>query len=299
MLAYQKYRQDEPTGWTRIDLLLALYDKALERLDRAEQALRANDTATALPQLAKTQLIVTELAAGVRVEGGVDVTSQPAVDALAAKLTAEGVKLDVLVHVAGVLGLDELGAIDYDDVRRQFEINTLGPLRTIEALRKLLPDGAKVEKSIGKAAKVAVAADADPREFLIDVDSWPADKPIRLTVTYSACVAEAWIEFAAEVSVVVARGADGQAVCYPVGLNRHDRHILDSTMMPAPIGPAASQEARAIALSVAHALETVGVLCVEFFLTAAGGLLVNEIAPRPHNSGHLTIEAVPARSAVR
>ena len=65
---YQKYRKDEPTGWTRIDLLLALYDKALERLDRAEVALLANDTETALPQLAKTQLIVTELAAGVRVE---------------------------------------------------------------------------------------------------------------------------------------------------------------------------------------------------------------------------------------
>ena len=66
--AYQKYRKDEPTGWTRIDLLLALYDKALERLDRAEAALRAGDPETALPQLAKTQLIVTELAAGVRVD---------------------------------------------------------------------------------------------------------------------------------------------------------------------------------------------------------------------------------------
>jgi flagellar protein FliS len=68
VLAYQKYRKDEPTGWTRIDLLLALYDKSLERLDRAEAALRANDSATAIPQLAKTQLIVTELASGVRVE---------------------------------------------------------------------------------------------------------------------------------------------------------------------------------------------------------------------------------------
>lgn len=69
MNPYQKYRhQEEPIGWTRIDLLLALYDKALERLDRAEAALRAGDRATAIPQLAKTQLIVTELAAGVRVE---------------------------------------------------------------------------------------------------------------------------------------------------------------------------------------------------------------------------------------
>lgn len=83
-------------------------------------------------------------AAGIRVEGGVDVTSQASVDALAARLTAEGVKLDEVFHVAGVLGLDELGSIDYDDVRRQLEINTIGPLRTIEAIRGLFHDGSKV-----------------------------------------------------------------------------------------------------------------------------------------------------------
>jgi 5-(carboxyamino)imidazole ribonucleotide synthase len=64
--------------------------------------------------------------------------------------------------------------------------------------------------------------------------------------------------------------------------------------MPAPVGPIVSREARDLALGVAQALETVGVLCVEFFLTVGGRLLVNEIAPRPHNSGHLTIEAAPA-----
>jgi 5-(carboxyamino)imidazole ribonucleotide synthase len=105
------------------------------------------------------------------------------------------------------------------------------------------------------------------------------------------CVAEAWVDFAAEVSVVVARGYDGHAVCYPVALNRHERHILDATLMPAPVGPIVALEARNLALAVAQALGTVGVLTVEFFLTAAGRLLVNEIAPRPHNSGHLTIEA--------
>jgi NAD(P)-dependent dehydrogenase (short-subunit alcohol dehydrogenase family) len=81
---------------------------------------------------------------GVTVAGDVDVTSQASVNALAAKLTADGAAFDVIYHVAGVLGLDELGSIDYDEVRRQFEINTLGPLRTIEALRDLLHDGAKV-----------------------------------------------------------------------------------------------------------------------------------------------------------
>ena len=106
-----------------------------------------------------------------------------------------------------------------------------------------------------------------------------------------ACVAECWVEFAAEVSVVVARGHDGNAVTYPAGLNHHERHILDSTLMPAPVGPIVALEARTLALAVAQALGTVGVLCVEFFLTADGRLLVNEIAPRPHNSGHLTIEA--------
>ncbi|HWE40570.1 MAG TPA: 5-(carboxyamino)imidazole ribonucleotide synthase [Isosphaeraceae bacterium] len=105
------------------------------------------------------------------------------------------------------------------------------------------------------------------------------------------CVAEGVVDFEAEVSVVVARGQDGRAVSYPVGLNRHERHILDSTRMPAPVGPAVSQEARATALAIAEALGTVGVLTVEFFVTAVGDLLVNELAPRPHNSGHLTIEA--------
>jgi 5-(carboxyamino)imidazole ribonucleotide synthase len=105
------------------------------------------------------------------------------------------------------------------------------------------------------------------------------------------CVAEAWVKFAAEVSVIVARGADGRAVCYPVALNRHERHILDSTLMPASVGPVVAQEARDLALSAAQALGTVGVLTVEFFLTFDGQLMVNEIAPRPHNSGHLTIEA--------
>jgi 5-(carboxyamino)imidazole ribonucleotide synthase len=105
------------------------------------------------------------------------------------------------------------------------------------------------------------------------------------------CVAEAWVEFVAEVSVVVARGADGQAASYPAALNRHERHILDSTLMPAPIGPIVAQEARSMALAVAQALGTVGVLTVEFFVTVEGRLLVNELAPRPHNSGHLTIEA--------
>jgi 5-(carboxyamino)imidazole ribonucleotide synthase len=108
------------------------------------------------------------------------------------------------------------------------------------------------------------------------------------------CVAEAWVEFAAEVSVVVARSESGCAACYPVALNRHERHILDCTLMPAPVGPIVSQDARDLALAAAQALDAIGVLTVEFFVTSDGRVLVNEIAPRPHNSGHLTIEAALA-----
>jgi 5-(carboxyamino)imidazole ribonucleotide synthase len=111
------------------------------------------------------------------------------------------------------------------------------------------------------------------------------------SLNHVACVAEGWVDFAAEASVVVVRGVEGRAVAYPVGLNRHERHILDATAMPAPVGPIVTLEARTLALAIAEALGTIGVLTVEFFLTAEGRLLVNEIAPRPHNSGHLTIEA--------
>ncbi len=125
----------------------------------------------------------------------------------------------------------------------------------------------------------------------IRVETAKEAEPAWIALNRVECVAEAVVTFQAEVSVIVARGADGVALSYPVGWNCHQRHILDSTVMPAPIGPVVSQEARELALTVAEQLGTVGVLCVEFFLTAEGSLLINEIAPRPHNSGHLTIEA--------
>jgi NAD(P)-dependent dehydrogenase (short-subunit alcohol dehydrogenase family) len=81
---------------------------------------------------------------GIAVEPHVDVTDHASVTALAARLRGSGTRLDWLLHVAGVLGTDELGHLDYDDVRRQFEINTIGPLRTVEAHRDLLGAGARV-----------------------------------------------------------------------------------------------------------------------------------------------------------
>lgn len=109
-----------------------------------------------------------------------------------------------------------------------------------------------------------------------------------------ACVMEGFVDFVREVSVIVARGADGQtSLCGPIE-NDHQNHILDLSVLPAACSAATADKAREIAGRVATELDLVGVLCVEFFETADGEVLVNEIAPRPHNSGHLTIEGCEA-----
>lgn len=104
-------------------------------------------------------------------------------------------------------------------------------------------------------------------------------------------VLEAFIDFDREVSVVAARGADGTFVHYGLIENQHSRHILDISIAPARVEDDTVREAIEIARCVLETLGVIGVLCVEFFVTRDGKLLVNELAPRPHNSGHLTVDA--------
>ena len=104
-------------------------------------------------------------------------------------------------------------------------------------------------------------------------------------------IVEGFVDFALEVSVIVARGQDGEMVAYPTVENRHANHILDETIAPAAIAPETAAEAERVALRIADALRFVGVLAVEMFVTRDGGVLVNELAPRPHNSGHWTMDA--------
>jgi 5-(carboxyamino)imidazole ribonucleotide synthase len=104
-------------------------------------------------------------------------------------------------------------------------------------------------------------------------------------------VLEAFISFAREVSVVAARGADGAYADWGVIENRHHNHILDISIAPAAVSKAVSDAAREITRAVLEALDVVGVLCVEFFVEPNGRLMINELAPRPHNSGHLTFDA--------
>ncbi|MFO1041340.1 MAG: 5-(carboxyamino)imidazole ribonucleotide synthase [Planctomycetaceae bacterium] len=105
-----------------------------------------------------------------------------------------------------------------------------------------------------------------------------------------AAILEAFVDFASELSVVAARGLSGEFVSYgPIG-NSHSRHILDISVCPARVPEEIAKEAIEIARAVLERMDVVGVLCVEFFLTRDGRLLINETAPRPHNSGHLTID---------
>lgn len=107
-------------------------------------------------------------------------------------------------------------------------------------------------------------------------------------------VLESFVTFVRELSVVVCRTWDGQCADYGVFENDHQNHILDVTVSPARIDAAVAQKAQGIAHALAEHLQLVGVMCVELFETAEGELLFNEIAPRPHNTGHLTIEAFEA-----
>lgn len=106
-------------------------------------------------------------------------------------------------------------------------------------------------------------------------------------------ILESFVDYECEISVVAARGLDGGFAHYGVVRNDHVNHILDVTTAPALIPTQIAEQAIEIARSVFEALEVVGVMCVEMFLTHEGNLLINELAPRPHNSGHWTIEACP------
>ena len=105
------------------------------------------------------------------------------------------------------------------------------------------------------------------------------------------CVLERLMPLSCEISVIVARGSDGELTSFPVSENQHVNGILNISIVPARISGELAQQAKDIATKIAEKLNYQGVLCVEFFVLEDGQLLVNEVAPRPHNSGHYSIDA--------
>jgi 5-(carboxyamino)imidazole ribonucleotide synthase len=111
------------------------------------------------------------------------------------------------------------------------------------------------------------------------------------SLSYHEAVLEAFVDFELEISVVAARGLDGSFVHYGAVENSHKNHILDVTIAPARISASLAKQAVELSRTILEKLEVVGVLCTEYFVTRDGKLLVNELAPRPHNSGHFSFDA--------
>jgi len=210
----------------------------------------------------------------------------------------ENIPADAVREVAAlkpVMPRPEILEISQDRLREKEFLNRIGvatttyreiadapALATALANLAAIPGGSAVLKSArmgydGKG-QVMVSATSDPGE------AW-------LQMGGPRGVLERFIDFQCEASVIVARGGDGAMAIYPPVENRHVNHILDTTIAPASLPPETARTAEAIACGIATRLDLVGVLAVEMFVTKDGALLVNELAPRPHNSGHWTIDA--------
>jgi 5-(carboxyamino)imidazole ribonucleotide synthase len=104
-------------------------------------------------------------------------------------------------------------------------------------------------------------------------------------------IVESLVPFERELSILVVRGTDGQSCSYPLAENEHEEGILRTTKVPAPGSSSVAERAAALGRQVVDRLEGVGVFCLELFQLPGGEILINEIAPRPHNSGHYTLDA--------
>jgi len=165
-----------------------------------------------------------------------------------------------------------------------FPVTPFAPVRSLEDLATAL--GALGTPAVLKTAGWGYDGKGQVKvTSLVDVPTaWEA-------VGGQESVLEAFVDFEREVSVVAARGLDGSFAHFGVIENRHRRHVLDVSIAPAAVSPRVEKEAVEIARGILEGLSVVGVLCVEMFLTRDDRLLVNELAPRPHNSGHLTFDA--------
>ncbi len=204
--------------------------------------------------------------------------------ALAEQAEAQG----VAVRPSGVII-----AIAQDRSAEKAALQRLGvpvaPWCTVESAAELLA----ATDDVGLPAIAKTARDGYDGKGQVRIDSGADINQTWELLGGRRSVVEAVIDFDCELSVVVARDVHGTIATHGVMANHHVRHILDSSVVPAAIDPAVAQQAENIARTIAEGLDLIGVLCVELFCQGRD-LIVNEIAPRPHNSGHCTIEAARA-----
>ncbi|MGE7131553.1 5-(carboxyamino)imidazole ribonucleotide synthase [Lysinibacillus xylanilyticus] len=130
--------------------------------------------------------------------------------------------------------------------------------------------------------------DGKGQQLLKSAEDLPLAKGL---FSHSQCIVEGFVPFVKEVSVIVQRNGNGESYCQPVGENIHVHHILHETIVPARIKEETSLAAEREAFKIADYINLVGTLAVEMFVLEDGGIVINELAPRPHNSGHYSIEA--------
>ncbi len=198
--------------------------------------------------------------------------------------------LEFLARSARVTPAAESVAIAQDRIREKtflrdagFAVAPFAVLRSAEDARRIDP---ALTPGIVKSARFGYDGKGQVRVVgAADVEAAFA------AMRGQPCVLEQFVALACEISVIVARNERGETSTWPVAENRHRDGILDVSIVPARVPAALADAARTVACGVARALDYRGVLCVELFVTKDGALLVNEIAPRPHNSGHYTIDA--------
>ncbi|WP_341300565.1 5-(carboxyamino)imidazole ribonucleotide synthase [Lysinibacillus sp. FSL H8-0500] len=221
--------------------------------------------------------------------------------------------LEELAEVSDVITY-EFENIDYDGLKR---LSQIAYVPQGAELVRITQDRITEKEAIGKAgcpvAPYIVAKTYDELVANIDTIGYPCivktarggydgkgqqllksaeDLPFAKELfSHSQCIAEAFIPFVKEVSVIVQRNGHGESYCQPVGENIHVHHILHETIVPARITQQTAQTAEREALKIADYLHLVGTLAVEMFVLEDGRIIINELAPRPHNSGHYSIEA--------
>ena len=206
-------------------------------------------------------------------------------------VSAEG--LDLLASLKPVRPAPSVLRISQDRIAEKSFLNGAGvataPWRVVETLAELQAAvGALGLPSVLKTTRLGY--DGKGQAML----RTPEDlAPAFERLSPKPLILEGFVDFAREISVVIARGADGSVSAFDTVENRHRDHILDITLAPARITAEVDAAAQRIARDVAGALDLVGLLAVEMFVDRAGNVLANEIAPRPHNSGHWTIDACP------
>jgi len=163
----------------------------------------------------------------------------------------------------------------------------IAPYVTVESARSL--DHALAE--LGRPALLKTARLGYDGKGQVRIDAGMGLDDARAAAAATPCILEGLVDFEREISVITARGQDGAKASYVPVENRHRDQILVQTIAPAPIAADLADQAQALAERIAAALDLVGLLAVEMFVTRDRRLLVNELAPRPHNSGHWTIDA--------